>query len=263
MGHMKQLQTRAHETQPAVQLDPLLSSTAILDFGHPRILEVIRARGWADLPEFERVGAIYAFVRDEIRFGYNTDDDIPASRVLAAGFGQCNTKASLLMALLRGSGVRCRFHGAAIHKSLQQGIVNGLFYRLAPDEILHSWVEVQHDGRWVRLEGVIIDRMYLAGLQATYPDRRGDFLGYGVGTADFSDPLIDWNGSDTEIQMTGVSADHGVFEAPDSFYAEVGTNLGGFRGALYRIVVRRWMNHKARVIRRRSPKARVGDSGDF
>lgn len=242
---------RTHPSSSA-RHEPLLEASAIVDVGHPSIVELITTRGWRDLPEFERIGAIYSFVRDEIEFGYNIDDDRPASGVLADGYGQCNTKSTLLMALLRGSGIRCRFHGAAIHKSLQKGVVNGLFYWLAPDEIVHSWVEVEHDGQWVRLEGVIIDGIYLDGLRATFPDQPGDFLGYGVGTTTLADPPIDWNGADTEIQMTGVSADHGVFDTPDQFYAEVGTNLSGVRAVLYRNIVRRVMNHNARKVRSRS-----------
>ena len=49
----------------------------------------------------DRIGAAYAFVRDEIAFGYNLADDLPASRVLEDGLGQCNTKGTLFMALLR------------------------------------------------------------------------------------------------------------------------------------------------------------------
>ena len=44
--------------------------------------------------EFERIKSIYGFVRDDILFGYNIDDDISASRVLSDGYGQYNTKHS-------------------------------------------------------------------------------------------------------------------------------------------------------------------------
>jgi len=47
------------------------------------------------------------------------------------------------MALLRGVGIPCRFHGATIHKQLQVGIVTGLRYRLAPTNIVHSWAKVR------------------------------------------------------------------------------------------------------------------------
>jgi len=60
-------------------------------------------------------------VRDDIRFGYNASDDLPASRVLADRIGQRNTKSTLLMALLRAVDVLCRFHGFTIDKALQKG----------------------------------------------------------------------------------------------------------------------------------------------
>lgn len=69
--------------------DTLLRVTNLLDFEHPSLQGLIRRRGWRDLPEQERVGAIYEFVRDEIGFGYNVADDLRASRVLADGIGQC------------------------------------------------------------------------------------------------------------------------------------------------------------------------------
>ena len=79
----------------------LLRPTAILDYTHPRIEALIQSRGWRRLPTRERIAAIYDFVRNDIAFGYNLADDLPASRVLDDGLGQCNTKGSLLMALLR------------------------------------------------------------------------------------------------------------------------------------------------------------------
>ena len=52
--------------------------------------------------------------------------------------------------------------------------------------------------------------------------------------------------------MTGVSADHGVFNDPESFYATIRTNLTGVRRVAYRLVVRRWMNRNARTMSSRS-----------
>jgi len=168
-------------------------------------------------------------VRDEIQFGYNTSDDLPASAVLAVGYGQCNTKSTLLIALLRAVRIPTRFHGATIHKRLQRGVVNGLFYRVAPAGIVHSWAEVYFDGRWVALEGVILDQPYLAGLRARFPEQQTGFLGYGAGTDNLADPPIQWCGTDTAIQATGINHDHGSFDDPDSFYRRHGTNLSGLR----------------------------------
>ncbi len=102
-----------------------LAPTRLLDFGHADIAALLAAQGWRNLGPnerglYERIGAAYDFVRDEIAFGYNLRDDLPASQVLADGIGQCNTKTTLLMALLRTPGVPCRFHGFTIHKALQR-----------------------------------------------------------------------------------------------------------------------------------------------
>ena len=102
-------------------MDRYLTETPMLDFSAPAIQALIELRGWCSLGEFERIRAIYNYVRDEILFGYNTDDSISASKVLADGYGQCNTKGTLFMALLRGCGIPCRIHGFTIDKKLQKG----------------------------------------------------------------------------------------------------------------------------------------------
>ena len=58
----------------------LLRPTAILDYTHPRIEALIQSRGWRRLPTRERIAAIYDFVRNDIAFGYNLADDLPASQ---------------------------------------------------------------------------------------------------------------------------------------------------------------------------------------
>lgn len=152
------------------QADPLLAPTRLLDFESPAIAALLEAQGWKALPPDARIGAIYDFVRNQIAFGYNRADEIPASQVLADGFGQCNTKGTLLMALLRGAGIRCRLHGFTIHKALQRGVVPELVFPVAPAEILHSWIEVETGDTWIDLEGFILDAPYLAALQRTFSD---------------------------------------------------------------------------------------------
>ena len=89
-------------------MHPLLAATPLLDLHHLAIESLVTRRGWRSLPAHDRIGAVYDFVRNEIAFGYNEGDELPASRVLADGIGQCNTKTTLLMALLRSSGIaRC------------------------------------------------------------------------------------------------------------------------------------------------------------
>ncbi|MEL6339175.1 MAG: transglutaminase family protein [Myxococcota bacterium] len=100
-----------------------LEPTPIANSDHPAIAKLIEDRGWVGLSVFERIGAAYDFVRNEIAFGYNVRDSLPASAVLRDGYGQCNTKGNLLVALLRGLSVPARFHGFVIDKSLQRGAI--------------------------------------------------------------------------------------------------------------------------------------------
>ena len=229
-------------------MDVHLRPTDILDYEREPLRALIGSHGWRELPYAARIGAVYDFVRDEIEFGYNASDAIPASRVLADGYGQCNTKTTLLMAVLRAVGVPCRFHGATIDKRLQKGVVEGALYRMAPRNILHSWTGVWFDDRWVDLEGVILDADYLAGLRNTVAST-GSFLGYGAGTDDIADPPVAWVGADTAIQKTGVNGDFGTFDDPDDFYRAHGTNLTGVRKFLYQRIVRHVMNRRVASIR--------------
>lgn len=158
-----------------------LAETPILDLRSDAIQALIAERGWTSLDPIARIGAAYEFVRNEILFGYNSDDALPASRVLADGYGQCNTKGTLLMALLRALDIPCRFHGFTIDKGLQRGVVPELVFPLAPRRIIHSWVEVLIDGKWINLEGFILDQGVLGALQQAFPDRTS-LCAYGAGT---------------------------------------------------------------------------------
>lgn len=226
----------------------LLTETQLLDFRQPNIEALVVARGWRALRPYDRIGAVYDFVRNEIAFGYNKSDELSASCVLVDGFGQCNTKSTLLMALLRAVGIPCRFHGFTIDKPLQKGAITGLAYRLAPQRIIHSWVEVSLEGRWIALEGFILDAPYLTSLQRRFPQARR-FCGYGAATPDLSAPGVEWRGEDTYIQREGIADDFGVFDDSDAFYQRHGSNLSGLKRWLYEYFVRHMMNQNVSRVR--------------
>lgn len=227
--------------------DPYLSPTPLLDFNSDSIQHLIADRGWVELSKADRIGAAYDFVRNEVLFGYNSDDTLSASEVLVDGYGQCNTKGTLLMALLRSLNVPCRFRGFTIDKQLQRGIVPELVYPIAPANILHSWVEVFHDGQWLALEGFILDNPVLAALRDAFPTRN-KLCAYGVGTECLQNPNVEWRGKSTYIQKTGINYDFGIFDDPDGFYA-THRQLTGFKGLLYSLIIRHWMNYRVKKIR--------------
>ena len=229
--------------------DSYLKETKILDYSDTFIQKLLEQRQWKKLDTISQIKAIYNFVRDEIKFGYNIADDIPASEVLKDGYGQCNTKANLLMALLRAVGVPNRIHGFTIDKALQKGAITGIWYLLSPKNILHTWVEILVEGQWYFLEGVILDKPYLTKLQEKNSDCKTTFCGYGVYTDNFENPTIDWNLNHTFIQDKGINQDFGVFDTPDELYAKHQQELNAFKKWCYQNFVRHIMNKNVEKIR--------------
>jgi len=230
-------------------MDRYLKETQMLNFSHPTIQELIAKRKWHDLKNFERIKAIYNFVRDEILFGYNIDDNIPASKVLANGYGQCNTKGTLFMALLRACNIPCRIHGFTINKKLQKGAMTGLVYALAPKNVFHSWVEVYLDEVWFELEAFILDKVYLENLQKLNPTCIGAFCGYGVAVRDFRHPVIDFNRNNTYIQSEGINQDFGIYDSPDSLLQEHHQEMSPLKAFVYKKIGRHLMNANVKKIR--------------
>lgn len=227
-----------------------LESTTIVNFNHPAIQSLIEERQWQELDDYNKIGAAYQFVKNEILFGYNHSDDMSASDVLADGYGQCNTKGNLLMALFRGLGIQCRFHGFTIDQQLQKGAIPTYVFWLAPKYIIHSWVEIYFEERWINLEGFILDDQYIGAIQQ-FTQIKNEFCGYGVATKCLSSPDTDWHGKDTYIQKEGIHDDFGIYDSPDKFYLEKGTNLSGIKRWMYQRVIRHLINNNVNNIRNR------------
>ena len=211
----------------------LLKKTKLLDYDDCLIQSLIYERGRRDLPEYDAIGAVYHFVKDEILFGYNRCDTLTASEVLSDGIGQCNTKSTLLMALLRALGIPCRLHGFTVSKDFQKGATSGIVSFLAPSEIVHTWVEVLFQNRWIVLEGVIIDDGFLQSIKQMYRETKGIFRMYAIAVDDFPNLAVDWTGKDTFIQSKAIVKDFGIFPDPDSFFSKHSQNLGILRTFLY------------------------------
>ncbi len=157
-------------------MNNLLRETYLLDYNFTNIQALIKKNNWLEMDQHDKIKSIYNYVKDEIIFGYNKSDYRRASEILKDGYGQCNTKSILFMALLRASGVECRIHGFTIYKKLQKGgAISGIWYKLAPKEIIHSWVEIYYKNEWLNIEGFILDDSYLSALQSKFCDSTGFF----------------------------------------------------------------------------------------
>ncbi|NDJ74909.1 MAG: transglutaminase family protein [Chloroflexi bacterium] len=166
-----------------------------------------------------KLSALFYYVRDEIAFGFpGAGDLVPASETIRLGMGQCNTKGTLLLALCKAVDIPARLHFSLIRKEIQRGLFTGLAYRLMPDQVSHSWLEVQVAGSWRRIDAYINDApFFLAGL--TELRARGWDTGFSISCPN-GNCNIELNlEREAFVQMDAVTDDHGVWGDPADYYA--------------------------------------------
>lgn len=226
-----------------------LEETKMLNYSDQQLKFLVSLKKWLDLDDFHKIKSIYEFVQNDILFGYNASDMLKATQVLNEGMGQCNTKATLLMALLRSVNIPCRLHAFNVTKDFQRGATSKLISLLAPKYILHTWVEVFYQDKWIALEGVITDKKYLEAIQKKFINQNGIFKKYAIATNDLKNTSIDWDGKDTFIQKEAIAYDYGVFSSPDVFFSTHSQHLSKLKNFIYVHLIRKIMTKNVCKIR--------------
>jgi len=190
----------------------------LADSDHPLVRETARRLTRDLTTPREKLRALFYFVRDEIRFGFPKEGDIvKASETIELGYGQCNTKAALLIALARAVGLEARVHFSTIDKSIQKGVFPQWAFRRLPDELSHPWVEVKIEGRWRRIDSFINDRAFYRAGRAALRER-GWKTGFSISCeSGESDPEFNID-EERFVQMDAVTGDHGTFDDPADYY---------------------------------------------
>ena len=196
---------------------PFLAATPCIDAGHPAIVAAAERATAGAGTDIERALRLHDLVRD-IPFGWAPAfDEQKASEVLACGIGFCNTKSTLIVALLRAARIPARIHFVGISRRTLRGLI-------APPSayVDHSYTEVLLDGRWIATDSYNVDpalhRAALARLRA-----ENALVGYGVhingtchwdGRTDcFSQFVDDGAVPDLSDADFGIHADIGAFYA--------------------------------------------------
>ena len=161
-----------------------------------------------------RALAIFAFVRDTIKFGFAPQFyDMTASQVLRAGIGFCNTKSTLFVALLRAAGIPARQVFVDIDARILAGILDPGTLRVD-----HSYVEVLLDGMWIATDAYIVDpALHLFATRILASRQEGMGLGVHV------DGTTAWDGVTPSFSQYVVaeharSINHGIFADVGDFY---------------------------------------------
>ena len=95
----------------------IFKETRMHNFSNQSIQKLIQEHNWRLLDDYNKVLEVYNYIQNDILFGYNLDDSLKASDILKDKIGQCNTKGTLFMALLRALNIPCRVHGFYITKN--------------------------------------------------------------------------------------------------------------------------------------------------
>jgi hypothetical protein len=170
-------------------------------------------------------------------------DHVSAGAVLRAGRGDCHTKGTLFVAMLRSVGVPARLRFVTLSGAFLKGIIDA-----GPNTITHAVGEVYLEGHWVQTDTYVTDSL-LETRATQLLEEQGIRLGYGIhvkgnhfwdgrqgahaqysGSDPDSCPLFDW----------------GVAHDPEHFYTNK-ANADLQQGWLTRV---KWMLAAALINRR-------------
>ncbi|MGL4441028.1 MAG: transglutaminase-like domain-containing protein, partial [Bosea sp. (in: a-proteobacteria)] len=193
-----------------------LMPTRYIDSDSGPIRDVAARLAPPDAPARTKGLAAFAFVRDEVRFGFGSSFyDYSASQVLSSRIGYCNTKGTLFAALLRAMGVPAR----QVFVDIDAGILRGIIDPGTPF-VDHSYVEAFLGGRWIATDAYIVDPALFRGA-ARRLAAEGQMLGYGL----HNDGTVNWDarrGSFSQFVDNGAvrltSRRFGVFDDVGDFY---------------------------------------------
>lgn len=234
----------------------------LADANHPAVMATAQRLTRGAQTDRDKLERIFMFVRDEIAFGFpRRGDFVPASETIQTGVGQCNTKATLLLALCRASEIPARIHFSLISKDIQRGFFIGLAYWLMPPDISHSWIEVEIEGTWRRIDSFIND-MPLHNAAKHELARRGWRVGFSLALADGHASAALNIDDEAFEQMAAVTDDHGVWDDPADYYATplYRNRPGLLRMLAYRLMIGR-VNRRVERLRREHSDDPIAEAG--
>lgn len=227
-----------------------LGSTRLLDLDDPKLR--IQAMSLTQLSDTDtqKVVAIHEFIK-AMPFGCVAGfDHVPAAAVLRAGYGDCHTKGTLFVALLRRVGLPARLRFVTLSSAFLYGIITP-----PHNTIIHAIGEVYLDGRWVQTDTYVTDSELENRAEKLLLDQ-GRKLGYGIhldGARQW-DAFNDAHGQSAASDEASLPMQHwGVAHDPEQFYTSA-DHPSLRRGWLKRA---KWML-AAGLVNRRTQQIRLG-----
>jgi Transglutaminase-like superfamily len=194
-----------------------LSATRLLDLEDSKLrIQAMRLTQLAQTDAHKAV-LIHDFIK-AMPFGCVVGfDHIPAGSVLRSGRGDCHTKGTLFVALLRCAGVPARLRFVTLPGTFLRGIMD-----IGPGGITHAIGEVFLDGAWLQTDTYVTDSVLEEQARALLT-REGRECGLGIHLRAnrFWDAKASVHGQFTPTDPASLPThDWGVAHDPAAFYAE-------------------------------------------
>lgn len=205
-------------TLSQTSLDPAacLIRTRLLDLDDSKLrIQALRITQLA-VSDVQKAVRVHAFIK-ALPFGCATfSGHVTAGRVLRSGRGDCHTKGTLFVALLRSAGVPARMRFVSVSSAFLRGI-----FDLGGTSVTHAIGEVYLNGNWIQTDTYVVDDLLQAQAAARL-GHEGQALGYGIHASGQSN----WNGIEHahgQYTLQDPSSlpliDFGVAHDPETFYA--------------------------------------------
>lgn len=220
-----------------------LSSTRLVDLNDPKLRILAMSLTQLADTDTQKVMAIHGFIKT-MPFGCAASfEHMSAGDVLRSGQGDCHTKGTLFVALMRCAGLPARLRFVTMPSDFLHGIIS-----LPKINVVHAIGEVYVGERWVRTDTYVADDV-LEAEAARLLTREGRHVGYGI----HLNGARQWDAFHDTFGQSAVSdpaslplQDWGVAHDPEQFYAAA-TDPSLKMGWMTRV---KWMLAAALVNRR-------------
>jgi transglutaminase-like putative cysteine protease len=195
-----------------------LGNTPLLQYHHPKVRLLAKRLAQLKTTPREQAVACFTYVRS-LPFGCIADSTgTSALSVLRAGMGDCHSKSTLLIALLRTLGIPARLRFVTLKPDFLHGIID-----TGGQPIEHAYTEVLLVDEWHAVDSYVVDlRLAMTARVRLKLERRT--LGYGM----HRDGAINWDGCSSSFAQFTLSDpaslplhDWGAFDDPYQFYSTV------------------------------------------